>query len=312
MDGTLFAVLQLVSALALAPLLPGIVNRVKAVFAGRRGPPLLQSWFDIVKLLGKGAVYSRTTGWIFRAGPVAGLSCAAACLCLLPWAGRGALISFHGDLILLAGLLAVSRFMTILAALDTGSAFEGMGASREAWFSSMGEPALLLGLAAVARNRGGISLSGLLGITASVPAGTGGAVILLVAVSLFIIFLSENSRIPVDDPNTHLELTMIHEVMVLDHGGVDLSYIQYGASLKLWVLGGLLVSLLVPRTGQWYFDLAAGLAGMAVVAAATGVVESIMARLRLVRVPQLLVAALAMSSLALALELMTNPPSAAG
>jgi formate hydrogenlyase subunit 4 len=109
----------------------------------------------------------------------------------------------------------------------------------------------------------------------------------------------------VDDPNTHLELTMIHEVMVLDHGGIDLAYIQYGASLKLWVLGGLIVSLLVPRTGQWALDTLVGAAGIVVVAAATGVVESIMARLRIARVPQLLVAAIAMSAFALALALMT-------
>jgi formate hydrogenlyase subunit 4 len=309
-DGTLFAVLQICAALVLAPCLPGIVNRVKAVFAGRRGQPILQTWYDIGKLLGKGAVYSRTTGWVFRAGPVVGCAAAIAALCIVPWAGGTALLSFDGDLVLFAGLLALMRFVTIIAALDTGSAFEGMGASREAWFSSLGEPALLLGLAAVARARESISLSGILGITTSPPIGSGGAVVLLVTAALFVVFLAENARIPVDDPNTHLELTMIHEVMVLDHGGVDLAYTQYGASLKLWVLGGLIVSLLVPRTGQWYLDAAAGLAGLVAAAIATGVVESIMARLRLVRVPQLMVAALAMSALGLAMALMTNLPLA--
>jgi formate hydrogenlyase subunit 4 len=311
MDGTVLAVFQLCVALAFAPLLPGVVNRIKAVFAGRRGTPLLQTWYDIAKLLGKGAVYSRTTTWVFRAGPVVGLAGAAAALCLIPWAGGGTLFSFDGDLVLFAGLLALTRFVTIVAALDTGSAFEGMGASREAWFSSLGEPALLLGLAAIARMRGSISLAGILGVLPAAPAGSIGAVIILVTGALFVVFLAENARIPVDDPNTHLELTMIHEVMVLDHGGVDLAYIQYGASLKLWVLGGLIVSLLVPRTGLWYLDFAAGLGGMAAVAAITGLVESIMARLRLARVPQLLVAALAMSALGLALALMANPPSVA-
>jgi formate hydrogenlyase subunit 4 len=312
MDGTVLAVFQFFIAPVLAPLLPGVVNRIKAVFAGRRGTPLMQTWYDIAKLLGKGAVYSRTTSWVFRAGPVVGLAGAAAALCLIPWAGGGTLFSFDGDLVLFAGLLALTRFVTIAAALDTGSAFEGMGASREAWFSALGEPALLLGLAAIARMRGSISLAGILGILPAAPVGTGGAVIILVTCALFVVFLAENARIPVDDPNTHLELTMIHEVMVLDHGGVDLAYIQYGASLKLWVLGGLIVSLLVPRTGLWYLDLAAGIGGLAVVGVVTGVVESIMARLRLVRVPQLLVAALAMSALALALALaLMNPPSVA-
>jgi len=311
MEQPVLAVLQFCVALVLAPLVPGIVNRVKAVFAGRRGAPLLQTWYDIAKLLGKAAVYSRTTGWVFRAGPVVGLAGVIVALGVLPWAGSGALLSFDGDLILLAGLLGVMRFVTIIAALDTGSAFEGMGASREAWFSSLGEPALLLGLAAIARTRGSISLAGILGVTSFAPGSAGGAVILLVIGALFVVFLAENARIPVDDPNTHLELTMIHEVMVLDHGGVDFAYIQYGATLKLWVLGGLIMSLLVPRTGQWYLDIAAAIGGLAVVAIATGVVESIMARLRLVRVPQLLVAALAMSALGLALALMNNPPTAA-
>ena len=305
MHGTVSAVFQIWVALALAPLLPGIVNRVKAIAAGRKGSPLLQSWFDIVKLMGKSAVYSRTTGWIFRMGPVVGLSAAGAALMLLPWAGGAALLSFDGDLLLFAGLLGLMRFVTIIAALDTGSAFEGMGASREAWFSSLAEPALLLGLAAIARTHGGISLAGLF-LGSSGVSGQNAAVSILVTVSLFVVFLAENARIPVDDPNTHLELTMIHEVMVLDHGGVDLAYIQYGASLKLWVLGGLIVSLLVPRTGEWYLDFAAAIAGIGVVAAATGVVESIMARLRIVRVPQLLVAATAMSAFGLALALMTN------
>ena len=311
MGETLRAVIQLLAALLLAPVLLGIVNRVKAVFAGRRGSPLIQAWYDVAKLLGKSAVYSRTTGWVFKAGPVVGLSAMILCAALLPWTGAPTLLAFDGDLVLLVGLLALSRFVTIAAALDTGSAFEGMGASREAWFSSLGEPALLLGLAAIARTRGSISLAGILGVTSFAPGSAGGAVILLVIGALFVVFLAENARIPVDDPNTHLELTMIHEVMVLDHGGVDFAYIQYGATLKLWVLGGLIMSLLVPRTGQWYLDIAAAIGGLAVVAIATGVVESIMARLRLVRVPQLLVAALAMSALGLALALMNNPPTAA-
>jgi formate hydrogenlyase subunit 4 len=307
MSGTFLAVFQVCAALVLAPVLPGIINRVKAAAAGRRGSPLLQTWFDIAKLLGKSSVYSRTTSWVFRMGPAAGLSAAAASLLLLPWAGGPTLLSFDGDLVLFAGLLGVMRFVTIMAALDTGSAFEGMGASREAWFSSLAEPALLLGLAAIARVRGGISFAAIL-------AGQSGlsrqdaAVTLLVTVALFVVYLAENARIPVDDPNTHLELTMIHEVMVLDHSGIDLAYIQYGASLKLWVLGGLIVSLLVPRTGQWALDAAIGAAGIVVVAAATGVVESIMARLRIARVPQLLVAAIAMSAFALALALMTMMP----
>jgi formate hydrogenlyase subunit 4 len=295
------AAFQLVLSLLLAPLVPGIINRVKAVVAGRRGQPLLQAYYDIAKLLSKGSVYSSTTSWVFKAGPSLGCAAALVALSVLPWGAGNGLLSFEGDLIVFAGLFGLMRFLTILAALDTGSAFEGMGASREAWFSALAEPALLLGLASLAGKAHSISLAGVL---AGPGIGGGrGAAVLLAAGAIFIVFLSENARIPVDDPTTHLELTMIHEVMVLDHSGVDLAYIQYGSSVKLWALGGLLVGILRPRTGAWQADLAIGLGGMACVGITTGLVESFIARLRLSRVPQLLVAAVAMSALALALSL---------
>jgi formate hydrogenlyase subunit 4 len=128
-----FAALQFCIALFLAPLLPAVVNRTKAIFAGRRGPPLMQGYRDLAKLLSKAAVYSRTTTWVFRAGPTVGLAAVVIALAMLPWAGGIALVSFAGDIVLFATLFGLARFLTILAALDTGSAFEGMGASREAW-----------------------------------------------------------------------------------------------------------------------------------------------------------------------------------
>jgi formate hydrogenlyase subunit 4 len=301
MDTFGFGVLQFTLALILAPLLPGIVNRTKAVIAGRHGQPLLQAYHDIGKLLGKGAVYSRVTSVLFTAGPLVSLAAVAGACAFLPWAGGAPLLSFGGDILLFAGLLGLSRFMTILAALDTGSAFEGMGASREAWFSALAEPALLLGLLGLARPAGSVSLAGIL--DCPVLWTGAGAALLMTAGAVFVVFLAENSRIPVDDPTTHLELTMVHEAMVLDHGGVELAAIQYGASLKLWTLGGLLVSLLVPRTGFWAADVGIGLSGIAAAGIVTGVVESTMARLPLQRVPQLLVAAIAMSGLGLVLAL---------
>src|SRR5271169_1196252 len=172
-----FAALQLLIALLLAPLLPAVVNRTKAVFAGRRGPPLMQGYMDLAKLLSKAAVYSRTTTWIFRAGPTIGLASVGMALAMLPWAGGIALVSFPGDMVLFATLFGLARFFTILAALDTGSAFEGMGASREAWFSALTEPALLLALAALARLSGSLSLSGILG-GPGVGGGAGAALLL--------------------------------------------------------------------------------------------------------------------------------------
>lgn len=291
-------------SLALAPVLLGVINRTKAFFAGRKGQPLLQAYFDLWKLLHKGAVYSRTTTWVFRVGPALGLACVIAAAAIMPFGGVSGLLAFPCDLVFLAYLLGVMRFFTVLAALDTGSSFEGMGASREVQFSALAEPALLLGLAAVARTTGFSSLSEMLPALSVGSWAHYGPVLALIAAAFLIVFLAENARIPVDDPNTHLELTMIHEVMVLDHSGPDFAYILYGAALKLWVLGALFVGVVAPvRTGYIGLDIAAAWGGMVCLAAVTGVIESSMARLRLVRAPRLLVGALVLSGLAFVLIL---------
>lgn len=290
--------------LVVAPLLLGVINRTKAGFAGRRGPPLLQSYFDLAKLLRKGAVYSRTTTWVFRAGPIVGLAAVVTALMLVPVAGVPAPLAFAGDLVLFVYLLGLLRFFAVVAALDTGSSFEGMGSSREVQFAALAEPAMLLGLAVGARRSGTLSLSEMLPhLSVNVWFEDGPALALVVA-SLFAVLLAENARIPVDDPNTHLELTMVHEAMALDHCGVDLAFITYGAALKLWVLGAILVGLVVPaRVGNPWLDTAAAVGGMFALAVVVGVVESTMARLRVLRVPQLLVGASALSMLALILVL---------
>ncbi len=284
-----------------APFLLGVTNRTKAVFAGRNGPPLLQSYFDLWKLLRKGAVYSRTTTWVFRAGPVIGLAAVLVAMMLLPFGGCRAPLSFAGDIVLFAYLLGLARVFTVLAALDTGSSFEGMGASREVLFSTLAEPSLLLALAAVARQTDSLSLSGM-HLALSITWRGSALLIDLVAVVLMVVFLAENSRIPVDDPNTHLELTMIHEVMVLDHGGPDFAMILYAAALKLWLFGALIVGLVIPRVGLPVVDLAFAVAGMLALGVVLGVIESTMARLRMVRVPELLVGAATLAGLALVLE----------
>lgn len=299
-------VVPLILALVLAPLMKGIINRTKAFFAGKTGPPLLQAYYDVWKLLHKGAVYSHTTTWVFRAGPIVTLAATIVAVALVPFGNCGALISFPGDLILFAYLLGLTRFFTVVAALDTGSAFEGMGSSREVFYAALAEPALLLSLAAVAKVAVGKSI--LISLTEMHTHISGalwadfGFVLILVAAALFIVFLTENSRIPVDDPTTHLELTMIHEVMVLDHSGPDLAYIVYAASLKLWILGALIVGIVVPVTDVPVLDVIISLACMGTLAVGVGVVESVMARLRLVRVPQLLVGAITLAVLALVLE----------
>ena len=289
------ALVAILVPLALAPLLPGIVSRTKALFAGRQGPPLLQLYFDLAKLLRKGAVYSTTTTWLFRAGPAVSLACVLSGLALVPAAGRFALVSFPGDFVLLAYLLALGRFATVVAALDTGSSFEGMGASREVQFAALAEPVLLLGLLTLARKAGSLSLAAMLRVGSPLLPE-----VLLVAAALAIVLLSENARVPFDDPNTHLELTMIHEVMVLDHGGPDLAFVLYGSTLKLWLWSALLVGVLLPaglETGAVPAALAV-IAGVLLVAVGVGVVESILARARLVRVPQLLATALVLAAVA--------------
>ena len=281
---------QPVLALLLAPFLLGVINRVKAVFAGRTGQPLLQAYHDLLRLLRKGAVYSRTTTWIFRAGPVIGLASVLVALSVVPFGNIPAPIHFGGDLLLLAYGLGLMRFFTVVAALDTGSAFEGMGASREVQFSALAEPSLLLGLAAISCKTASYSLSTMLPGVSSRTWATEGPGLAMIAVSMMVILLAENARIPVDDPNTHLELTMIHEVMVLDHSGPDFAFILYSAALKLWVMGALLIGFVLPvRTGNPMIDLPAAIAGMITLAALIGVIESVMARLRLLHVPQLLV-----------------------
>lgn len=298
------SILPALAAVLLAPLLLGVIGRTKAIAVGRTGPPLLQPYFDLAKLLRKGAVYSRTTTWVFRAGPVVGLAAVLCATAMVPLGGVPAWWGFEGDLLVVAYLLALVRFATVVAALDTGSSFEGMGASREVTFAAVAEPVLLLALAAVARQVGNFSLSTMYAAVDAAAWGRAAPAFALLGSALGVVFLAENGRVPVDDPTTHLELTMIHEVMVLDHGGPDLACILYGAAVKMWLLGALLVGLLVPvRSGNVWLDSAAALAGMFGFAVVTGVVESAMARWRLVRVPQLLVGAGVMSALALALTL---------
>jgi formate hydrogenlyase subunit 4 len=295
------ALVALAILLLTAPALPGIAVKTKSMLTGRRGAPVLQLYSDLWKLARKGAVYSTTTTWVFRAGPVIMLTSLLAAALFLPLDGRASLWSFEGDLLAFAGLLALGRFALILSGLDTGSSFEGMGASREAGFAAFAEPALFLCFIALVLATGAITLEGMLGapLAAVEP---GGAPLILVGISLFVLLLAENSRVPFDDPATHLELTMIHEVIVLDHSGPDLAVILFGSALKLSVFATLVMDVFLPRASYtWAAAMMAWIVGLVAVAVAVGVVESIMARLRLTRVPQLLVGAGALALFAVVL-----------
>jgi len=275
----------------LPPLLLGVANRTKSWFSGRAGPPLLQAYADLGRLFRKGFAFSRTTTWVFRAGPLVALASALLAGLLVPF-GLSAPLSFPGDAVAALYLLALGRFFTTTAALDTGSAFEGMGAAREVTFACLAEPVVFLALLALYRLTGSLELSVLLGSGVAGAWGTAGPSLALLAAALFVVLLAEGCRIPFDDPNTHLELTMIHEVMVLDHSGPLFGLVLYGAAVKLFVFAALLVRVAVPvATGSGWLDLAAFVLGTMAAAVGIGVVESVMARLRLVHVPTLLMGA---------------------
>lgn len=297
-------VAQFVLILIVSPFLFGVINRTKAFFAGRKGAPLFQLYYDIVKLLRKSAVYSTSTTWVFIAGPIVSLSAVIIASFIIPFAGHSSIISFDGDLVLFFYLLGLARFFTCLAALDTGSSFEGMGASREVQFAVFSEPALFMSLAALARLTGKSSLTDIFGSSQIHSWVSYGPLLCLVLAALFIVFLAENSRIPVDDPNTHLELTMVHEVMVLDHGGVDFAHILYGAAIKFWVLGSLLTGIIFKESSYgWGVDAIIFIVLMVLLAVIVGIVESTMARLRLLKVPHFLLVALSLSLVAFIISL---------
>ena len=297
--------LHLALLMLFAPLLQGVVVKTKALFAGRVGAPLLQPYYDLARLLRKESVFSSTTTWVFLAGPLAGVAVPVLAALLMPFGALPAPVAFTGDLILFVYLFALGRFFTVAAALDTGSSFEGMGGGREVTFASLTEPTLLFCLIVLARIADSLSLNTLLGghlVTAW--RGPAGLSLGLVLVCLLVVLLAENSRIPFDDPNTHLELTMIHEVMVLDHSGPAFALVLYGAALKLMVLGAPLVRLALPvTTGHWAGDALLFLGGMLILAVLIGVIESVMARLRLVRIPQVLVGTTLLAMFALVLVL---------
>ena len=291
-------------ALLFPPLMLGVIGKTKAAFAGRVGAPYFQPYYDLIKLFRKGSVFSDTTTWVFRAGPVVTLSATIIAVLLIPLGHHAAPISFSGDLILFAYLFGLSRFFTTIAALDTGSSFEGMGAAREATFSCLAEPILFFTLITLARMSKSLSLSTILTHpTPTIWFGAGAGILLLVG-ALFIALLAENCRIPFDDPNTHLELTMIHEVMVLDHSGPAFGIILYGAALKLFVIGAVLVNVAFPvATENTLVNWGIFILTMLALAMAIGIVESVMARLRLLNIPQLLVGATILSAFAMLLQL---------
>jgi len=285
MNSILDLILRLDCWLLLAPLLPGIINKVKAWVAGRRGPPVLQLYYDLARLWKKGVVMSTLASPAFVILPAVTWVALLGAAMLVPLGPLGAGLTFRGDALLLLYLLALGRFCTAWAAMETGSAFEGMGTVREVSYAVLAEAAMIAAVLSLSVQSGSISLAAML--TPSI-----GASAVLLAAGLFIVLLAENCRVPFDDPNTHLELTMIHEAMVLDHSGPPLAAILHGASMKLLLFTVLLVQAVVPM-GQLKPYVAAALlaGGVLAVTVAVGLVESLLARFAFRRVPLLLTTA---------------------
>lgn len=277
--------LRLAFWLLLAPLVPGLINRIKAWVAGRRGPPLLQLYYDLARLWQKQVVMSSLASPGFILGPAVAWVAVVVAALLLPLGPAGTVLGFSGDALALVYLLALARFATAWAAMETGSAFEGMGVVREVSFAVLAEGSVLSALLTLGVQSHSLALDQMLAPTV----GTGSA---LLAAGLFTVLLAENCRVPFDDPNTHLELTMIHEVMVLDHSGPPLAAILHGASVKLLLFSVLLVQAVLPVANLPAPAATALLAGGVVgVVIGIGLVESLIARFAFRKVPLLLTTA---------------------
>ena len=277
----------------------GIINRTKARWAGRKGAPVIQPYYDFFRLLRKGEVISKTTSFVFKVAP--SINCAAALFALLfiPIPFVGSIISFPGDFIMFTYALGLAKFMLVLAALDTGSSFEGMGASREVTFSTLVEMAFFIVLGTLALLTNQISFEAIFAML-TVSTGYSRLVKILLVASLFIMLLAEGSRIPVDDPNTHLELTMIHEVMILDYSGPDLAFMVYAASMKMMLVALLIANLCIPPYLPSIAALFLFIGLLLMIYIAVGAVESLIARSRMSHVPQFIFLMTALSLTAFA------------
>jgi formate hydrogenlyase subunit 4 len=302
------AVLQAAAMLALAPLLRGLIKKMKATLQMRQGPPLLQVYYDLAKLLRKEPVRSATASWLYAAGPRMYFATAVVATTLVPVWMAAAPLEAAGGVLALVGILALGRFFLATAALDTGSPFGGMGASREMTIAALAEPALMLGLFTAALSAGSLNLGALVRGLLERGATFHPSDILALA-GLFIVIIAETGRVPVDNPATHLELTMIHEAMVLEYAGADLALVEWASAVKELLYFTLLADLFAPigigTSAAPALLLQASViwaAKMFVLALAVTLVESTNAKLRLFRVPDLMAVSLGLGFLALAIR----------
>ena len=300
-------VAQIVMLLALSPLIIGVIRKVKARLQCRRGAGVLQPYADLAKLFRKQPVVSSTTSWVFTATPYIVFASTLAAGLLVPIFVSQNPFNFAGNVIALVYLLALGTFFLILAGLDAGSTFGGMGSSREAIVATLAEPAMMLSIFAIALTAGSTNLSTIVHKTALMEGIiTAPPPHLMALVAFFVVALAETGRVPVDNPATHLELTMIHEAMLLEYSGRYLALLEWAAGIKLLVFLSVIANVFAPwgiATSVTPASLAMGMVVYAVkvsgLAVVIGVIESMFAKLRLFRVPELLGAAFILSLLAL-------------
>lgn len=285
--------LSIIISIIAAPLLPGIINKVKAFFAGRKGPRILQLYYDLFRLFKKSAIYSNSSTYVIRINPIINLSSVLVASLVLPFGLFHSPLGFTGDIVLFFYILGLGRFFTIVGALDTASAFEGMGASREAQFSALVEIVVFAIIAALLIFTKNLTLSGLINDFSFSDFKNVATPMILTALAFLVVLLCENSRVPFDDPETHLELTMVHEAMILDNAGPDLGIILYAASLKLWILSSFFVMLLIPHAPTQFaiVNLLIYLASIFATGVLLGIIESVIARFRFLKLPQIILGA---------------------
>jgi formate hydrogenlyase subunit 4 len=289
-------ILNFILIVAASLFFTGIVIRTKSIFSGRKGPGIFQPLKDVWRLLRKGAVYSETTSFIFQIAPSIYFASVLMAIAMIPFGSQAGLISFKGDFVFFAYVLALGKFFSIIAALDTGSSFEGMGASREALYSLLAEPAFFILMGSFSLLTGHTSFQGIFG---SLHFGSyiSYAVGVLAAFVIIIIALIENSRMPIDDPKTHLELTMVHEVMILDNSGFDLGLIVYASNLKFAMYGALIANFFLTPGSELYFSIPIFIVTQILFAVVVGIIESFMARFRMNHNPQYIFTLTSMSLL---------------
>jgi formate hydrogenlyase subunit 4 len=271
--------LSLILILIASLFFTGIIIRTKSIASGRKGPGIMQPVKDVIRLFKKGSVYSETTSFVFQLAPVVYFSSVLMAMLVVPFGSAKGFISFDGDFIFFAYLLALSKFFNIISAMDTGSSFEGMGASREALYSMLAEPAFFILMGSFALLTGHTSFYDIfnhLHLGSSITYALGA----MAAFVLIMIAMIENSRMPIDDPKTHLELTMVHEVMILDNSGFDLGLILSAGYLKFGMYGAIIANFFIGGL-PLYYALVVFFLIQLLLAVIAGLVESFMARFRM-------------------------------